>query len=140
MAKKKWPAGGGLLSSSNFPLMEPKIFDPKMCEYGIFVAKMGKYGIFVAKMGKYGIFVAKMGKYGIFVTKMGKYGIFLSRNFVNTRSSIAFKDILRSSIAPQVVLLWLPLNFRFTLVYNPILALSFVGVYWIIGLLHAYMV
>ena len=30
---------------------------------------------------------------------------FLSQYFVNTRSSIAFKDILRSSIAPQVVLL-----------------------------------
>ena len=36
--------------------MEPKIFDTKMCEYGIFVAKMGKYGIFVAQICKYGIF------------------------------------------------------------------------------------
>ena len=36
--------------------MEPKIFDTKMCEYGIFVAKMGKYGIFVAQICKYDIF------------------------------------------------------------------------------------
>ena len=43
--------------------MEPKIFDTKMCKYGIFVAKMCKYGIFVAKMCKYGIFVAKICKY-----------------------------------------------------------------------------
>ena len=28
--------------------------------------------------------------------------------------------------------------FRFTLFYNPILALSFVTSYWIIGLYHAY--
>ena len=28
--------------------------------------------------------------------------------------------------------------FRFTLVYNPILALAFVAVYWAIGLFHAY--
>ena len=30
--------------------------------------------------------------------------------------------------------------FRFTLVYNPILALTFVAVYWTIGLFHAYSV
>ena len=37
---------------------------------------------------------------------------------------------------------FLPLAFppRFTLVYNPLLALIFVFVYWIIGLLHAYFV
>merc|ERR1711990_789236 len=29
---------------------------------------------------------------------------------------------------------------KFTLVYNPLLALTFVGVYWIIGLYHAYSV
>ena len=29
---------------------------------------------------------------------------------------------------------------RFTLVYNPILALTFVAVYWTIGLFHAYSV
>ena len=36
--------------------MEPKIFDTKMCEYGIFFAKMCKYDIFVAQICKYGIF------------------------------------------------------------------------------------
>ena len=45
--------------------MEPKIFDTKMCKYGIFVAKMCKYGIFVAKICKYGIFVAKICKYAL---------------------------------------------------------------------------
>ena len=34
----------------------------------------------------------------------------------------------------------LPKFFRFTLVYNPLLALVFVTVYWIIGLFHAYFV
>ena len=37
--------------------------------------------------------------------------------------------------------LWLlPFPPRFTLVYNPLLALVFVSVYWVIGLLHAYFV
>ena len=52
------------------------------------------------------IFVAKMGKYGTFVGKWVNTA-FLSQNFVNTRSSIAFKDMLRSSIAPQIVLHWI---------------------------------
>ena len=34
----------------------------------------------------------------------------------------------------------LPFPPRFTLVYNPLLALVFVSVYWVIGLLHAYFV
>ena len=45
--------------------MEPKIFDTKMCEYGIFVAKTGIYGIFVAQICKYCIFVAKFCKYAL---------------------------------------------------------------------------
>ena len=32
------------------------------------------------------------------------------------------------------------INLRFTLVYNPILAMGFVTVYWAIGLFHAYSV
>ena len=31
-------------------------------------------------------------------------------------------------------------SLRFTLVYNPLLAMVFVAVYWMIGLFHAYFV
>ena len=49
---------------------------------------------------------------------------------------------LNSSPFPSYSTDFWPLPFppRFTLVYNPLLALVFVSVYWIIGLLHAYFV
>ena len=73
--------------------MESKIFDTKMCKYGIFVAKMCKYGIFVAKFRKNGIFVGKICKYGIFVAKICKYALIDrfqgSAGFLDNAASLA---------------------------------------------------
>ena len=56
---------------------------------------MRNYDIFVPKAHNYNFFVAKKHNYDIFVTKL-----------MIMRSSIAFEDLLASSIAPQVMPPW----------------------------------
>ena len=59
-----------------------------------------------------------------------------------TENYFATKNIAELGGTPSLRLPFMnpPSSLRFTLVYNPLLAMVFVAVYWIIGLFHAYFV